>query len=396
MLRNSTRSTPRHLALVALAAPTLLVALSAFAAGCAGLPPEEIPVRYDPDSTHPQTDRFIGERLDDLRVPGIAALAARDGALVYEGYFGYANRDTRAPVTASTAFNVASVSKIVAAAALFRVWEDGLVALDQDVSEYIDFEVVHPSAPDEPITLRQLVTHTSGIADNWSVIDALVVDGDSPIALGDFLEGYLVEGGRWYSRRRNFGDDPGEWFDYSNVGSSLAAYVAGEADGRGFLELCKAEVFEPLGLQSASWLLADADLDTLASPHEIVRRRYEPLEHYGYPDYPDGGLRITGRDLMTFLLAHRNADALFTDATLDEVFRVQAPDLDSEQALGWANYSDLGPTVFGHDGGDFGVAAVAVVDLETGDAAVLLMNGDWYDEDLVDEIIEHLLRGELR
>ena len=335
-------------------------------------------------------DRRIGGSLDALRVPGIAALAIENGEVVYEGYFGFADMQTRDPVNANSIFYLASVSKVVVAAAAMTVEEAGRISLDTPVGGTIAFPVIHPSS-DEPITFRQLFTHSSGIEDNWDVMEPLIVDGDSPVGLEEFLQGYLVPEGEWYDAGKNFGEPPGARSEYSNVGISLLAHAAGQADGGGFEALCQRAIFDELGMTSAGWRLADVDRSALTSPHIVEGGEYVPLAHYGYPDYPDGNLRVTARDLAAFLIAHTGEDTLLSSDTLDEMFRVQLPALDAEQGLIWARYNDLGPTVVGHDGGDDGIATVLAMDFETGDGAILLMNGDWFEDDLVYDLAGELL-----
>ena len=373
----------------------LVLLLLLLLVGCGrDLAPEPIHVVYNPDLEYPEMDRHVGGSLDALRVPGIAALAIQDGAIVYEGYFGFADMQTGDPVTSDSIFYLASVSKVVVAAAAMSVEEADGISLDDPVAGAVEFPVAHPDAPETPITFRHIFTHTSGIEDNWDVMEPLIVDGDSPIAHGDFLEGYLTPDGDWYSADQNFGEAPGGRSEYSNAAISLLAFAAGQADGDGFEGLCQRTIFDPLGMASASWHLSGVDQSALTSPHIVEDGEYVRLEHYGYPDYPDGGLRVTARDLAAFVIAHTGADTLLGQESLDEMFRVQFPDLDSEQGLIWARYTDLGPTVVGHDGGDDGISTVLALDFETGDGAILLMNGDWYADDLAYELAGDLLAFE--
>ena len=367
----------------------------ATAVACGGYDPAPpaVEVVYDSASETPDFDRYVGESLRALRVPAIAAVRMVDGEVAWEGYFGVHDTRTMQPVDADSRWYLASVSKIVAAAAILRSVERGDVTLDAPVTDVTPIAVQHPDAPDTPITLRQLLTHSSGIRDNYRVIEAVIVDGDSTVPLGDFLADYLVEGGEWFDRRRNFGAAPGAASDYSNIGLSFGAQVAADAAGVDFNDLSRDEVFTPLGMSSASWRLAGSDLDVLTTPHTVRDGEWNPIEHYGYPDYPDGALRVTARDLARFMAAHVGDDTLLAPDTLAEVFRPQIPSLDPDQGLVWARYPEFGPDVWGHEGGDVGIATIALVDVVTGEAAVVLMNGDWYDEDRVIEIAGHVLRG---
>ena len=93
------------------------------------------------------------------------------GSIVWNKSFGMANVDDDVEVDENTKFMLASVSKTVTATALMQLWEDGLINLNQNISNYLPFEVIHPDYPNTPITARMLLAHTSGIRDNWGVMD---------------------------------------------------------------------------------------------------------------------------------------------------------------------------------------------------------------------------------
>ena len=113
-------------------------------------------------------------------------------------------------MTPDTVFMLASVSKTVTCAGVMSVVEDGDLDLDTDVNDYLPFEVRIPAAPEEPITTRMLLIHTSAIRDRLSVWgtpysrDSLYFHGDSPIELGEFLRSYLVPGESEYREEANF------------------------------------------------------------------------------------------------------------------------------------------------------------------------------------------------
>ncbi len=159
--------------------------------------------------------------------------------------------------------------------------ETGELTLDDPVGDHLDFEVDHPTDP-TAITARMLMTHTAGIADNWGAMGAVIVDGDSPIALGDFLADYLVPGGEWYSASDNFVQDGVlSARQYSNIGAALAGYLVEAVSGVPFSSYCESHIFEPLGMTDTGWHLADLDEDILAVPYDWSGEDWEPIEHYG-------------------------------------------------------------------------------------------------------------------
>lgn len=328
----------------------------------------------------PDLGDFIAERMDTARLPGLAAALVYDGEVTAAGAWGMANVEEDRPVGVDTIFNLASVSKTITAAAVMQAVEDGQFKLDDDVDDVLPFDVAHPDSG-KAITARMLLTHTSGIADNWDVMDVVYTDGDSPIALGDFLEGYLTPGGDWYYAGQNFGDAPGESYDYSNIGASLAGYLVEAASGEGFDTWTEDRIFSPLGMDACSWHLSDLDEDDIAMPYGWYSGDWEPYGFYGYPDYPDGLLRTSAPQLARFLAAFTaggvyDGERILDADTVDDMLSAQIPDIDDTQGLIWYSWDLDGDTVWGHNGGDDGVATEILFRPSDGAGVVLLANGD--------------------
>ena len=232
--------------------------------------------------------------------------------------------------------------------------------------------------------MRHLLTHTSGILDRWSAWDDLYADGDSAIALGDFLQGYLEPGGDDY-RVANFGGwAPGKVYRYSNVGATLAAYLVEVAGGIGFDAWCEDRVFTPLGMTRAGWHLADVPKADVAMPYRWSGEndRYVAYGQYGYPDYPDGALRTTARQLGHHMGMMMNGGAwngarVLRRETVREMLHSQIPGIASGQGLIWYRFHLHGRSLWGHNGGDQGVATAAFFEPRSDVGVVVLANGNW-------------------
>ncbi len=345
----------------------------------------------DPGLAQDQLDVWFAGRASSAGTPGAAAALVRDGELVWVGAWGTANLELGTPVTAETPFLQASVSKTVTGTALLQLIEDGTLSLDEPVAPLLPFVLDNPHVEGEDIRLRHLVTHTSGILDNWDVLVPLYVEGDSPLALEDFLAGYLVEGGDWYDAQANYlPEQPGLVYEYGNVATALAGYLP-EATGAPLDEHCEARIFEPLGMEHSGWHLADFDPDSLAMPYwkRAGGNEFEPYGHYGYPDWPDGQLRASAHDMGAFAAAWLN-DELITAETRGTAWSPLVEDVDAAQGFFW--YRD-GP-YWAHTGGDSGVATAIYLDPEARDAAVVMINMDWntgttaFIEDVLFELLE--------
>ncbi len=232
------------------------------------------------------------------------------------------------------------------------------------------------------------MSHTAGIADNWGAMGAVIVDGDSPIALGDFLADYLVPGGEWYSASDNFVPDGVlSTRQSSNIGAALAGYLVEAVSGVPFSSYCESHIFEPLGMTDTGWHLADLDEDILAVPYNWSGEDWEPIEHYGYPDYPDGSLRTGAEQLASFMTMFANEGSkdgtrVLSQGSVEEMHTVHYPELDSNQGLIWYSWDLDDEPVTGHNGSDSGVST-EIGFRDGGTGFVVLMNGRSQDGILV-------------
>ena len=146
-------------------------------------------------------DTYIKGNLARTHTPGLSVAIVRGSETLFIKGFGFADIATNKPITADTAFDIASVSKTVTGTAMMMLFQEGMYKLDDPIGPYLDFPVIHPKFPHVPITFRHLFTHTSAISDaveeenNW-----FMAPGDPTLPLRDFLRGYLSVGGRWYAR----------------------------------------------------------------------------------------------------------------------------------------------------------------------------------------------------
>jgi CubicO group peptidase (beta-lactamase class C family) len=181
----------------------------------------------------------IEAALDDVAgpaAPGVASLVVLDRQIVHRSCRGLANLEYSVPITTATTFHVASMSKQFAAFALATVADRGLLDLDADIRDHL------PYVPDlgVPITARQLAHHTSGLRDQWSMLQLSGWRMDDVISTDDVL-GFV-------RRTRTLNFTPQNGFGYSNTGYTLMGELVRAVDGRTLREFCAQEIFEPLGM----------------------------------------------------------------------------------------------------------------------------------------------------
>lgn len=329
---------------------------------------EPCPVPWSDEMTDPDSAafaEFVDAHLDAANIAGAGVGLVRDGEVLWTGGFGYADAPAEERVEPDTLFMLASISKLFTAASVMQLADRGTLDLDAPLGSVLPFDIVNP-AFDKPLTTRQLLQHRSSIRDRPAVIWRHYGDGDSDEALGDWVRDYLHPDGAHY-RRSNFHDyAPGAKYAYSNVGYALLGWIVEVVDGRPYHRQSRAELLEPLGLYDTAWLLADLDRDRIAHPH---RRRLGPghgaMDHYGYPDYPNGQLRTTPADLGRFL------GVITRGAAPDVLSRGATADL---MTHGWKRESVGGRNLRGHGGSDRGVRTEAWISETTGNGYVLLLN----------------------
>ena len=298
--------------------------------------------------------------------PGMATLIVKDGEIVWVNAYGLADVGANVPVTDSTVFMLASISKVFTGTALMHLFENGQMDLDEDINNYLPFDIDVPGFESDSITFRQLMTHTASIADG-AAMDGYYSNGDPTITLPDVIERYFSTSGADYNANQNFSTDvPGTAYEYSNMGTALAGYMVEAVSGTDFSEYCNTHIFDKLCMNNTSWYLAQFDTNDVARPYQWIGGQYEPYAHYGFADYPDGQLRSNILDLANFLIAVMqdgsfNGQQLLSGASINEMLTAQIPSLDATQGLNWYQeeiYLTGGGTVqvWGHNGGESGVS----------------------------------------
>ena len=250
-------------------------------------------------------DNFIEGQLTEQNIPGLAACVIKDGAIVWEGAYGVTDLDTNTPVDRQTLFTIASLSKLVTATAVMQLVEQGAISIDDDVDDYLDFEISNPNFPAEPITFRQLLRHRSSLKDSESLLFDSWVDGDSPIALEDYVRDYVsVEGDNFDATIFNDASGPNQTTWYSNYGFALLGYLVESISGMPFHAYCKTNIFDPLCMEQTTFFFEDMNLEQYAIPHNTSGGNQISLGTYSIANYPAALLKTNIEELSRFLIAY--------------------------------------------------------------------------------------------
>lgn len=330
-------------------------------------------------------DEFLNAQLRTGAIPGMAIGIARHGKVVFTRGYGFADLSSRRRVTTDTMFHLASVTKTVTATAVMMLADAGKIDLDAPANRYFDFEVINPAHPGVAITVRHLLMHLSSISDDtYNKVDFRVPGRDSTQDLGAFLRGYLVPGGAHYSAAGSFSSSqPGDGYDYCNVGYGLLGYLAGRVAGEDLRIFTQRKLFAPLGMRHVSWTIAGVPAALRATPYEVVKDRLVPVQPVGFPDWPVGMLRASIADFMPFVAASANGGAaggtrILTASSQAEMLAMRAPPglptWLTGQGLGWMESKEGTARRINHWGGDPGVFTAVYLDPASATGVAIFAN----------------------
>jgi CubicO group peptidase (beta-lactamase class C family) len=344
-------------------------------------------------------------RLAALEAPSFAWGLVVDSALVASGARGTTELGAGQPVSTSTVYRIGSITKVFTALAILELRDHGQLSLDDPVLRWLPElgELVYPSSDSAPITLRQLLTHSSGLprlgaVEYWT--------GDSPPSEAEFL-----------ATLRGFGLEqaPGLGESYSNLGASLLGPVVTHVSGRPFQEYLSEQLLKPLGMQHTVWDVGEVPAEQLARPHAMHEQRLERVSEWRQgAAAAAGGLYSSVEDLarwISFQLAawpasSRPESSVLRRSSVREAHTLQVQDsfrarvgasggLEARvrgSGLGWAVTQNCRfEHVVWHNGGTEGHSAVLYFLPDRGVGVVILANRADVDLDRpAQAFLEHL------
>ena len=336
---------------------------------------------------------------------GFAVALVDEKGILYENGFGFSDVSAQTNYTTNTVQPVASVSKMLVGIALLKAQELGKLHLDDPVDAYLPFTIRQPFFPEEKITIRQLATHTSSITDNTyyllknyylkpgadtGEVQQMFNDGqvfnpsDSLLTMPVFLGNLLDKNGKW--NRDSFSDHkPGTFYEYSNIGTALAALVIEQATGQTFRAFTKTYILDPLQMESSGWKFEEI-------PFSRYSRLYENpatlLPYYEMITYPDGGFITSVSDLGRFLnelirgyngkgtlLSKESYSEYFTPQLTAHHFLTRPTANPYNESYNVGIFIGFGPTGYiGHTGGDPGVLSMLFFNPATGKGRIMILN----------------------
>ena len=335
--------------------------------------------------TEPFFDIYINTLMKVAHKPSIAACIIHDDKVVWSKGFGYYDLESQKPTNEDILYLQASVSKTVTATALMQLYERGLFDLDDDINDYLPFELRNPNYPDEPITIKMVLSHRSSLADDnlyWIALSYLPGDPDVPEFPYPWLKEYLTPGGMGYSSTTWSNSRPGERFYYANIGYSIIAYLVEILSNQNFTDYCEENIFEPLQMYNSGFRLRDHNISNIAVPYEFKNKGYFRHPHYGiHILYPAITLRTSIEEYSHFIIAHMN-DGMWNDVRILNSTTVNlmhtahfSPEDKYNYGLGWTIKNPvIGKKEYGHSGGYVGVLDLVTIIPDNGIAVMIFSN----------------------
>lgn len=302
-------------------------------------------------------------------LPGMAVGVVYDQQLVWSRGYGFANVEKRVPMTARTRFRIASNSKLFAAIAIMQLREAGKLRLDDPVAQHLPWFKVKPAGPDDgPITIEQLLSHSSGLqreaTDHW-------VSFDFPTTKK--LQALMPE--------RIAAFPPQTRFKYSNLAFAVAGMVVEKITGQHWANYVQGHIFDPLGMTETS---VDRRDPLLATPYAVRRpdgtRRVLPfVDSHGLAAAT--GVTSDVDDLAKFLSAEFRAGrpggaTILSAGSWRELLRVRSVDEDWQtgSGLGFDHSRFKDRTYVGHGGGYPGNTTMTLAQLDDKVGVIVLTN----------------------
>jgi CubicO group peptidase (beta-lactamase class C family) len=304
------------------------------------------------DQAVERLETSITQTMREQKIPGFAIGIVKDGRLAYSRGFGVMRvGDTNPPVTVQTLFHMASITKPFVATALMQLVEQGKVNLDDPVIKHLPYFRLKDSHYKE-ITVRQMVTHTSGMPDvtnyHW----------DKPEYDDAALERYV----------RSLNDKtlrwaPGKEFRYSNMAFEVLGDLVAKVSGKNFEDYVEENILKPVGMKCSTLLYRKAERAKLASGYTLTKGDVVPVAHYPYnrAHTPSSNLHSSEEDMARWILVNLNRGELggrriLKKATYDVLWKHAAPVPGRNWHVGisWFLADSGGEEIVMHSGGDDG------------------------------------------
>jgi len=326
----------------------------------------------------PKLDAVLEKIIALWGVPGLAVGIVEHKEIVYARGFGVQSLETRAPVTPDSIFSLASIAKCFVASAVLQLVELGRLELDAPLIRYLpDFQLDDDRY--RQITLRQMLSHTSGMPD---------MDEDEYnelVAHPEYDEGAAERYVRALSARKMIAA-PGERFAYSNIAYNVLGFLISRISGQPFEAFMQERIMRPAGMPDSTFLPSDVHRHRLVVPHlRVPQMIVNPIFPYHRADAPASFLHSSVTEMCHWAITclkrgMYNQQRILTPASYDLMWTPAAkrgsPPFREEMGLGWTLGHFEGVRTVGHGGGGFGWTCFLALLPEIDAGMIILCNDE--------------------
>jgi D-alanyl-D-alanine carboxypeptidase len=353
------------------------IALSAFAflvGACSCW--HALPEQLSENVTRTELESYLTGLVESGNPPGLTLIVVKDGKIIYEKGFGWADEPREIASTPETVYHWWSLTKIVTAIAVLQLQEQGKLQLEDSVTKYLPyFNVRYPSAYSKQVTIQQLLTHSSGLPDaGFRIIGWIHHDGESSVNQTALITKVLPD----YSTLEF---EPGEHAQYTNIGYMVLGAIIEEVTGQTYEDYIRKQILEPLAMQHSDFLYTkEMEPHEAAGSHPVfnvmtpllpfvagsyireISGKQVWLERVYNDQTPPTGLIGSASDAARLVAAYMNGGELDGRRILSSasIFRmthdghcIRANDTTKNrcQGIGWQIYDRNGELTLRHSGG---------------------------------------------
>lgn len=319
--------------------------------------------------------------MEKYNAVGAAVAVVKDGKLVYTHAFGLKDLKNKVPLNNQDIFRIASISKSFSATAIMQMVEAGKISLDDDFGDLVGFKIRNPNFPDQKITLKMALSHTSSLNDSQGYLNLDVINPNKNPDWAKCYNNYL----------------PGTKFDYCNLNFNLIGTILEKQSGQRFDNYIKKQILKPLGLYAGYCVdsldstrfvkLYEYHADTkiyTPSPAAYAPRRTEIANYvmgYSTPVFsPTGGMKISATDLARYMMMHmnygkENLTRIISKKSAKQMQTALSADEGYGLALRSAENLIPGVKLIGHTGSAYGLYSTMFFNPQQKYGFVIITNG---------------------
>ena len=310
-------------------------------------------------------DRIMNLSMKIGKIPSVSACIIKNNQVIWYKGYGLSNIEKQTKPDINTIYMIASISKSITATALMQLYEQSYFELDEDINNFLPFELKNPCFPDVNISYRMLLSHTASLATEPDYYHYIEYNSDL-VPLEKWIKDYFYENNTLRKSTWN-NKKPGTQYQYNSMDYCLIGYLVEQITNKTFNQYCKENIFQPLNMTNSSFLLSEINKNQTAVPYLMedgsIRCKYFfPLEYYSWRMYPAGNMMSSIVDLSHFLIMHMNKGEYNgirvlneTTAELMHTLQTPKPHIGTQYGLGFQIWlKPLKPGYMGHDGALYG------------------------------------------